>query len=123
MEREGTGEETWESSEKKYILLQFKVSHCGCRIALLIILRARGFIEKRKSKLSDMGCFKLNWNAAICSLTKKMGVGAVLRDEHGVVVAALAGAEPAPPSWGGQIEKKKLGGPKLEKIINFGVKF
>jgi hypothetical protein len=27
-----------------------------------------------------------------------------------------AGAEPAPPSWGGQIEKKKvLGGPKLEK--------
>jgi hypothetical protein len=34
-----------------------------------------------------------------------------------------AGAEPAPPSWGGQIEKKKLGGPKSEKIINFGVKF
>jgi hypothetical protein len=34
-----------------------------------------------------------------------------------------AGAEPAPQVGGGQIEKKKLGGPKLEKIINFGVKF
>jgi hypothetical protein len=29
----------------------------------------------------------------------------------------------SPPSWGGQIEKKKFGGPKLEKIIKFGAKF
>jgi hypothetical protein len=30
-----------------------------------------------------------------------------------------AGAEPAPPSWGGQIEKKKIGGAKIRKNNKF----
>jgi hypothetical protein len=29
------------------------------------------------------------------------------------------GAEPAPPSWGGQIEKKKFGGAKIRKNNKF----
>lgn len=36
------------------------------------------------------GFLKLNWDAALCSTTNMMGVGAVLRDEHWAVVAALA---------------------------------
>jgi len=48
----------------------------------------------KKWKPPDMGSLKLNWDVAICSLTKKMGVGAVLRDEHGAVVAATISVIP-----------------------------
>jgi len=42
----------------------------------------------------DMGCLKLNWDDAICYLTKKMGVGAALQDEHWAVAVALASVIP-----------------------------
>jgi ribonuclease HI len=40
------------------------------------------------------GCLKLNWDATLCSTKNMMGVGVVLRDEHGAVVAALASVFP-----------------------------
>jgi hypothetical protein len=39
------------------------------------------------------------------------------------MVDLYTGAEPAPQVGGAKLKKKNLGGPKLEKIINFGVKF
>lgn len=44
----------------------------------------------KKWKPSYEACPKMNWDAALCSSTKMMGVGAVLRDEHGIVFIALA---------------------------------
>jgi hypothetical protein len=41
----------------------------------------------------------------------------------GIFKRVMPGAEPAPPNWGGQIEKKSFGGPKFEKIIKFGANF
>lgn len=43
----------------------------------------------KKLKLPDEACPKMNWDAALCSSIKMMGVGAVLQDEHGVVFIAL----------------------------------
>jgi hypothetical protein len=36
----------------------------------------------------------MNWDAALCSSTKMVGVGVVLRDEFGTIRAALVSALP-----------------------------
>lgn len=45
-------------------------------------------------KSPEVGSFKMNWDAAICSSTKAMGVGAVLRDDRGNVMVACASVIP-----------------------------
>jgi hypothetical protein len=47
----------------------------------------------------------------------------VITCDSTTLIDSLAGAVPAPQSWGGQIEKKSFGGSKLEKIIKFEAKF
>lgn len=36
------------------------------------------------------GLLKLDWDAAVCTKSRRMGVGAIIRDEQGRVRAALA---------------------------------
>jgi len=73
-----------------------------------VVTLARETMEKLKSMASQssrhnqqaestkqwkppaMGSLKMNWDAAICSSTKAMGVGAVLRDDKGNVRVACA---------------------------------
>jgi hypothetical protein len=42
-----------------------------------------------KWQTPEQGCLKLNWVAALCASTKTMGVGAVVRDDLGIVRATI----------------------------------
>jgi hypothetical protein len=52
-------------------------------------------LATKQWKPLEVGSLKMNWDAAICSSTKAMGVGAVLRDDRGNVRAACASIIPS----------------------------